>query len=126
MVGYFEPFIQELRKRAKELYVFEKRPLAPDVLPDWAAERILPKCDVVILTAISLINGTLDHLLELSRGDVGLVGPTTPLSNIFSEYGVNHLFGSLVTNPNLVMNIVSQAGGTQRFGSSIKKVYQRL
>jgi uncharacterized protein len=126
MVGYFEPFIQDLRKRAKELYVFERRPLAPDVLPDWAAERILPKCDVVILTAISLINGTLDHLLELSHGEVGLVGPTTPLSAIFAGYGVKHLFGSIIADADAVMNIVSQAGGTQRFGNSIKKVYQKL
>lgn len=126
MVGYFEPFIHELRKRAKELYIFERRPLAPDVVPDWAAERIIPKCDVVILTAISLINGTLDHLLELSQGEVALVGPTTPLSQVFGDYGVNHLFGSLATDPHSVMNIVSQAGGTQRFGSSIKKVYQKL
>jgi uncharacterized protein len=126
MVGFFEPFIQELRLRAKDLYVFEKRPLAPGVLPDWAAERIIPKCDVVILTAISLINGTLDRLLQLSRGEVALVGPTTPLSPVLREYGVKHLFGSVVTDAAAVMNIVSQAGGTQRFGSSIKKVYQKL
>ena len=126
MVGYFEPFIDKLRQKSKKLHVFERRPLAPEVLPDWAAERIIPKCDVVILTAISLINGTLDRLLSLSHGEVAIVGPTTPLSTILGDYGVKHLFGSLITDPNAVMKIVSQAGGTQRFGSAIKKVYKKL
>ncbi len=126
MIGRFEPFIPALEHRAKELYVFERRPLAPDVLPDWAAERLLPKCDVVILTAIALINGTLDHLLELTEGEVALIGPTTPMSPILGEYGVKHLFGTLVTDPEKVLAIVSQAGGTQRFKGATKKIYQRL
>jgi len=82
MVGYFEPFVPELRRRAKDLYIFERRPLSPEILPDWAAERLLPTCDVVILTALCLVNKTLDHLLDLARGEVALVGPrrSSPLS----------------------------------------------
>ncbi len=127
MVGWFEPFIPEIKRRAAALYVFERRKLAPDVLPDWAVERLLPTCDVVILTALAFINKTIDHLLELAHGaEVALIGPTTPMVPTLSEYGVQHLFGSIVTHPDKVLAIVSQGGGTQRFKGATKKIYQRL
>jgi hypothetical protein len=126
MVGYFEPYIPILKERAKRMYVFERRPLSPEVLPDWAAERILPECDVVILTALSLINKTIDHLLGLAQGEVAIIGPTTPMSQVFGEYGVRHLFGSIVTAPEAVLQIVSQAGGTQRFRAATRKIYQKV
>lgn len=126
MVGYFGPFVTELRKRCKALHIFERRPLSPDVLPDWEAERLLPACDVVLITSLTLINKTLDHLLQLAHGEVALVGPTTPLSQIFSRYGISHLFGTVVTDPKRVLATVSQAGGTQRFTDAAKKVYLPL
>ena len=55
MVGMFEPYVDRLRRRAAELHVFERRPVAPGVLPESEAERILPECDVVILTSLTLV-----------------------------------------------------------------------
>ena len=126
MIGYFEPFVEELRRRAKALTIFERRPLAPEVLPDWAAERELPTCDVVLITSLALVNKTLDHLLQLCQGEVALIGPTTPLSRVFARYGVTHLFASVVTDPTRVLATVSQAGGTQRFKDTVRKVYLQL
>jgi uncharacterized protein (DUF4213/DUF364 family) len=126
MVGYFEPFIPELRRRSSTLYIFERRPLSKEVLPDWSAERLLPTCDVAIITSLTIINDTLDHLLELAQGEVALVGPTTPLSRTFASHGVSHLFATVVTDPQRIMTIISQAGGTQRFKGSAKKVYLHL
>jgi len=104
MIGYFEPFVEELRRRAKALTIFERRPLAPEVLPDWAAERELPT----------------------SSGEVALIGPTTPLSRVFARYGVSHLFASVVVDPKRVLATASQAGGTQRFKGAVRKVYLQL
>jgi len=126
MVGYFGPLIGELRRRAKSLTIFERRSLSPDVLPDWAAERELPTCDIVLITSLTLVNKTLDHLLQLARGEVALIGPTTPLSPVFARYGVSHLFASVVVDPKRVLATVSQAGGTQRFKDAVKKVYWQL
>ena len=126
MVGYFGPLIGELRRRAKALTIFERRPLAPEVLPDWAAERLLPTCEVVLITSVSLVNKTLDRLLQLAEGEVALIGPTTPLSRIFARHGVSHLFATVVTDPKRILAIVSQAGGTQRFKDAAKKVYLQL
>ena len=126
MVGYFGPLIGELRRRAKALTIFERRPLVPEVLPDWAAERLLPTCDIVLITSLALVNKTLDHLLQLSQGEVALIGPTTPLSRVFARYGVCHLFATVVVDQKRVLATVSQAGGTQRFQDAVRKVYLPL
>jgi uncharacterized protein (DUF4213/DUF364 family) len=126
MVGMFEPYVDRLRRRAAELRVFERRPVAPGVLPESEAERILPECDVAILTSLTLVNKTLDHLLELASGEVALLGPTTPLSTVFASYGVDHLFGVVVEDAVRLREIVSQTGGTRRFGQTVRKVYRDL
>ncbi|MGQ9477271.1 MAG: Rossmann-like domain-containing protein [Candidatus Bipolaricaulia bacterium] len=134
MIGYFGPLIGPIRKSCRELYIFERRlPAfeaalgeAPRVYPDWAVELLLPKCDVVLISGTTVVNKTLDHLLALCRGRVALVGPTTPLSEIFAKYGVSFLFGSRVRDPERVLKIVSEGGGTTTFGSAVSKVTVRL
>jgi uncharacterized protein len=126
LVGLFRPIVPELRRRAAELHIFERQPVSPETLPDWAAERILPDCDVAIITSLTLVNKTLDHLLELAGGEVALLGPTTPHSSVFAAHGVGHLFGRVVRDSNRILSVVSQAGGTQRFGSAAPKTYRKL
>ncbi|MFW6049016.1 MAG: Rossmann-like domain-containing protein [Candidatus Bipolaricaulota bacterium] len=127
MVGYFEPLIEEVRKRAGGLKIFEREMTGEDyVYPDWSVDRLLPECDVSIISSTTLINGTIDHLLELTTGRVGLLGPSTPMSPILSKYGISHLFGSVAVDPDRVMEIVSQAGGTRNFGDSVRKVNLKI
>lgn len=126
MVGLFRPLVKELEQRARELHIFERPPLSTGTLPDWAAARTLPECDVVIITALTLVNKTLDHLLEHARGEVALLGPTTPSSTIFASHGVSHLFGRVVQDTERALSVVSQAGGTQAFSKAAPKTYLRL
>jgi len=126
LVGLFRPIVAELGRRAAELHIFERKPQSQGILPDWAAERILPDCDVAIITSLTLVNKTLDHLLDLARCEVALLGPTTPLSPIFAAHGISHLFGRVVLDTDRVLQLVSQAGGTQTFGSAAPKTYLKL
>lgn len=126
MIGFFGPYVKALRERARELHVFERKPGVAGVLPDWAAERILPDCDVVIITSLTLVNKTLDHLLELAQGEVAVLGPTTPMSSVLASFGVSHLLGAVVENARGVLEVVSQAGGTRRLWKSARKVYRDL
>ncbi len=126
MVGLFRPLVAELQERADELTIFERPPLSSNTRPDWAAPRLLPECDVVLITSLTLVNQTLDGLLEHARGEVALLGPTTPQSKIFAKYGVRHLFGRLVRDTDRILAVVSQAGGTPLFRKAAPKTYLQL
>jgi uncharacterized protein (DUF4213/DUF364 family) len=107
VVGHF-PWIPKLRKAARELWVLEQRPQAGD-LPAEAAEDIIPKADVVAITGTSLINHTAEKLLDLAKGSfVVMVGPTTPLSPVLFDWGVDVVSGTKVVEPEKVLRSISE------------------
>jgi uncharacterized protein (DUF4213/DUF364 family) len=113
VIGHF-PFIERLRKRVNEVWVLEQRP-GPDDRPAEDAPHLIPKADVVAITSTSLINGTLDGLLSLCRPDayVLLLGPSTPLTPLVYDYGIDVLSGTLVDDMEIVLRRVSE-GATFR------------
>ena len=107
IVGHF-PWTPQLRKIAKKLWVIEQRPREGD-LPAEAAEEILPQADVVGLTGTSFINHTIEKLLELSRGRfIVMVGPTSPLSPVLFDYGVDVIGGVRVVEPEKAIRYISE------------------
>jgi uncharacterized protein (DUF4213/DUF364 family) len=107
VVGHF-PFLSMLRQSVKKLWVIEKRPLEGD-LPEEAAGEILPRCDVVGITGTAFINHTLEGLLAQCKGSfVALIGPTTPLSPVLFDYGIDVISGSKVVDPQQVIRFISQ------------------
>lgn len=113
LVGHF-PFASRLRPQVGELIVLEQKPQAGDVPASTAAE-VLPRADVIAITAMTLVNHTLEGLLALcpSEAFIMLVGPSTPLSPVLFDYGVDLLCGSVVTGIAPVLHILGQ-GGTFR------------
>jgi hypothetical protein len=129
MVGYFAPWVARLRGGTKTLYVFERRRDREEVLPDWAASTLLSECTVVILSATTLLNRTLDTLLDKCGGarEVALVGPSTPfLPEVIAGRNVTLLSGIQVVDPQRVLRVVSEGGGTRQFGGAIRKLSLRL
>ena len=127
MIGFFGPLVDPLKESVKKIYIFEEKsiPNCPDVYPAEKITEILPGCDVVILSATTLINKTIDHLLSRARGarDIIIVGASTPLlPDIFSKRGVTLLSGVQVVDSSRVLQIVSEGGGMRVFKQSIKKV----
>ena len=127
MIGFFGPLVDPLKASVKKIYIFEKKsiPSCPDVYPAEKIAEILPRCDVVILSATTLINKTTDHLLSQARGarDIIIVGASTPLlPEIFGKRGVTLLSGVQVLHGARVLQIVSEGGGMRAFKQSIKKV----
>jgi hypothetical protein len=129
MVGYFGPFIAPLRARGKALHIFERRLAGEsEVLPESAAAELLPRCHVVILSATTLLNRTLDDLLACCRNarEVAIVGPSTPLlPAVFAPKGVTLLSGVQVVNGERVLRVVSEGGGTRQFGNAVRKLTVR-
>jgi uncharacterized protein (DUF4213/DUF364 family) len=108
LVGHF-PFVERLKGRVGTLWVLEQQPQGDD-LPADAAPDVIPQADVLATTSITLINRTFDDLMALRRPDalVLLLGPSTPLSPLLFEHGVDILSGSIVADVEAVLRGVSQ------------------
>jgi uncharacterized protein (DUF4213/DUF364 family) len=114
LVGHF-PFIPRLRKSVGKLWVIEQHP-SGDNYPAQSAADLIPKADIVALTGSALINHTLDGLLELCRPEalVMLLGPTTPLSPVLFDHGVNIIAGSRVIDEDAVLHAIGQGATFQQ------------
>jgi uncharacterized protein (DUF4213/DUF364 family) len=112
VVGHF-PWIPKLKDKVGHLWVLEKR-LREGDLPAEEATRILPQCDAVGITGTSFINHTLEELLGLcKKAYVVLVGPTSPLSPVLFDHGIDAICGTKVADPEKVVRSISQ-GATFR------------
>ena len=132
LVGHF-PFVESLREAITTLWVLELEP-GPGDLPAAAAPEIIPQADIVALTGQTLINGAFDGLAALWRSDalVALIGPSTPLSPMLFEAGVDVLAGTLVVDADAVRRGVNQAAsyqqitGTRRVALAVDGLLQTL
>ncbi len=118
VVGHF-PFVARWREIAAQVWVVEKRPRGED-LPAEAAADILPQADIVAITGTSLINHTFEDLLAHCRQDALLLvlGPSTPLSPVLFEYGVDIVSGAVVEDTQPVLRAVSQ-------GANFRQVHRQ-
>nr|CBX28759.1 hypothetical protein N47_L13570 [uncultured Desulfobacterium sp.] len=108
VIGHF-PFTDALKKVAKNLWVIEKRVIEGDY-PEDSAEKYLPQSDIIAISATSLINHTLQNLLELcpKNSMKMLLGPTTPMSEVFFDFGFDIISGSIVTDQNTALKYISE------------------
>jgi len=107
IVGHF-PWIPKLKGKTGNLWVLEQR-LREGDLAAKEADRILPQCDVVGITGTSFINHTIEGLLNLCKNAyVILIGPTSPLSPILFEYGIDAICGSKVLDPDQLIRTISE------------------
>lgn len=98
----------------------ERRP-APDVLPDSAAEYVLPESDWVFVTGSAIANKTLPRLLELSRNaTLVLMGPSVPWLEDWAELGVDYLAGVAVTDEDALFQTAAEGGGTRVFETGLE------
>jgi len=110
VIGRF-PFNDRLISHVAKLTILEQDPKGVE-LPATAAPEILPEADIVAITGMTFVNRTLDHLIGLCPKSalVMILGPSTPLSPILFNYGVNLLSGSVVTDIESVLRAISQGG----------------
>jgi uncharacterized protein (DUF4213/DUF364 family) len=107
IVGHF-PWIPKLREKVKNLWVLEQR-LREGDLPAKQADIILPQCGVVGITGTSFINHTLEGLLGFcKKAYVLLIGPTSPISPILFDYGIDAICGAKVIDPDRLIRSISE------------------
>ncbi len=115
MVGYFDPMVSQIKKMAKELYIFEKertlttwpqKALSPDQIPD-----LIPACNVLLISATTLMNKTFDSIIKYSKTDrIVILGPSAPVcTEAFPEVKV---FGATIVTPK-ALKVIYHGGGTR-------------
>lgn len=116
MVGFFGPLVPRLQKIGCRLDILELNPEKAGTLTPEQGREPLAACNVAIITATSLITGTMDGLLA-GLGNprtVVILGPSTFMRpEVFTDTPVTHLAGSWVRDPGAVEKIVSEGGGTR-------------
>ncbi|MDD2573731.1 MAG: DUF364 domain-containing protein [Bacillota bacterium] len=129
MIGYFKPVLDRVEGKAKDVYIFERNITDGGLLPDWAEDIYLPKCDVVIITGTTLLNKTMDGILEKCHNarEIVVMGPTAALCpKVYREHGVTILAGVRVVDAQRVLNIAGEGGGGLVLKDSVVQVFRRL
>jgi len=108
IIGHF-PFVSKLKPLVGELYVFELNPREGDFHADQA-EKILPQCDVIGISATTLINHTFDQVIGQCRPEAFkvMIGPSTPMHPVLFDYGIDVLAGSKITDPDRIYHDIAQ------------------
>ncbi len=129
MIGYFEPLAQRLQGKVTEFWVFERTEgRYAQALSEAEMADYLPQATVAIVTSVTLINKTLEELLELlsEAREIVLLGPSTPLCpEVFAGSPITQLSGLLVKEQD-ILRLVSEAKGTKAFSPLVEKVNLRL
>lgn len=90
--------------------------------PSQDAYKYVPDADLLVITGVTILNGTLSGLLEMAKPEAEIVvtGPTASmLPDIFFEKGVTMTGGIIVTKSDELLDIISEAGsGYHFFGQS--------
>jgi hypothetical protein len=115
MVGLFRPLVPRIEQTGAKLTILEQNKALPNVLNFRSRGNILKICTVAIITGTSILNNTLETILN-DLGNprwVSILGPSTPVCrDIFAGTPVTHLGGSIVLDRQKVLQIVSEGGGT--------------
>ncbi len=119
IVGAFHSYIQKIAETSSKLYVLElnedslKGDQKQYYVPANEYNRVIPMSDVVIITGLTLVNSTIDGLLQAisPQTQVIVTGPSSSLiPDILFENKVNIIGATRITNPDMLFTIVSEGG----------------
>ena len=132
LVGGFQTYIQKISVTRNKLYVLElnENALSEEqkqfYVPANEYTKILPLSDIVIITGLTLVNNTIDSLLNSisSRTQVIVTGPSSSIiPDVLFRNKVNIIGSTLVTDSDLMFSIVGEAGaGFHLFKYCAKKI----
>ena len=123
MVGLFRPILPKVESTGVRLCVIERD------TPEEKRRDVLGACNVAIVTATTLLNRTMEGILNALRRPrhVAVIGPSTPLcTEIFQGTPVTHLGGSAIIDTAAVLQSVSQGGGTPEMRAFLRFVNLRV
>lgn len=132
VVGALVPILKALKKRGRPFSILEKdrKTLKEDELefyvPVTKARGAISKADILVVTGTTLINDTLEGILEHAKPGayILLVGPTASmLPDAFLKRGVGAIGGIIAKDPDRLLDILAEGGsGYHFFGKSADRV----
>ncbi|MEM4576570.1 MAG: DUF364 domain-containing protein [Candidatus Nezhaarchaeales archaeon] len=130
MVGNMRPFKEPIKEKGCNLIVLERSPhlMDDDTFPDLAAEDVVPKADVLIISGTSIANGTIDRLLKLAKRarEIALTGPSaSACPKVLFDNGITVIGCVRVLEPFMVVKVVSEGGGTLALKPYLEQVVLR-
>jgi uncharacterized protein len=124
VVGALLPYLRMLKKKGLSYGILELDPKTlraeelPYYIPPAEADTAVSKADYLLITGTTLINDTLEGLLAHQQGSAKaiVVGPTASLHpDAFFRRGIVSLGGITVTDPDGLLDILSEAGSGYHF-----------
>lgn len=118
IVGHF-PFVDELKEVVNNLWVIEKWQREGDY-PEEDSAQYLPQSNVIAISSTTLINHTLEGLLPLcpKSSFTMLLGPTTPMTEVLFEHGIDMISGSLVVDTRRALTYIKQGANFRQLKRS--------
>jgi hypothetical protein len=107
LVGEF-PFGPDLAQAAASLHLLELKPGAATLRrSEWA--EVVADSDLLAVSGTALLTGMMAFFLsKASRAAKVVIGPSTPMSPILFQAGAHALAGNAVSDPDAVLQGVSQ------------------
>ena len=124
VVGAIVPVMRHLKSRQGNWWVIEqdRRVLKADEFSHFVrwedSSKVLGKADVVIITGVTLINDTLEEILEVVRpgAEVAVMGPTASmLPDILFDRGVRIVGGVWVKDAERLLEVLAAGGSGYHF-----------
>lgn len=132
IVGAFHTYMKNIAETSAKLIVLE---LNEDAIPDEykkyyvpaaKAATVFPDSDVIVITGSTLVNNTLDEMLNIipPNKKVIIVGPTASLiPDVLFKKGINIIGSTRILDADKVFHIISEGGaGYHLFKNGAQKI----
>ena len=131
-IGLIKPLIREISKMTKSIRIIEDTLLITPEFKHFECQKSYTQLedeeistDILICTGTTLINNTLESILEKFKGKAGkiiILGPTASMiPDILFEYGVDIVGGMEIFDSKSTLKILQESGGTKIFRKFGKK-----
>lgn len=120
IVGAFHSYIRKISETQNRLYVLElnENELGEDekkyYIPASDYKKVIPGSDIIIITGLTLVNNTIDNLLQSIPGKATVVvaGPSGSIvPDILFANRVSIIGATRIIKPDVLFDLVSEGGG---------------
>ncbi|WP_423792923.1 Rossmann-like domain-containing protein [Methanocaldococcus indicus] len=129
LIGNMTPIVKYLKNNYNnlEIYIFERNPknINENVYSDSYEYSLLPNMDVVFISGTSLLNNTIDMILDRAKNSINvLVGATAQLYPEFlKEYNVDYIASTKIYDIEKVLKFLKSGSSFGYYSAKLSKKY---